>query len=639
MIDSLKKVTGQIEAAKRNKDNIRLMFQGLSLGTADEVEAFIRSSLSDNTYQDELKNVRGKIGKARENFPIQSTLSEAGGAVIPAIAGTALSPFTGGTSSVATAPSLLSLARAGSILGGAYGFGTGEGGLLERAKNAGRDAIVGAVTNPVATRLTNLVTRPISRVGQGLLNRVSNRMTSREGEVIKNVLNNIDVDQNVSQNVSQAMNRGNILAEIDPITTKTIKGQSTFGNINIPRLAGERLNNRIQNIQANLRKDFLPEEFLNKKNIKDVADKSIKEYAVTQNAKYESFFRDQNNTLKFVNSDTNNQVFEILNNNNFNKKIIKELNSFRTRKGTPPFFKKNKKGDYVPLRNASLQEAENVGIILREILNDPKKIGKITKSLGQDFNKKLTNKIDNQYPGMTVIRNQRKIGFKIKDGFDLYKKHGKNFEDFEVELGNLLKDLEKDEQAFVLGYVRTGFVKALEDRISLNKARAISSLDDMNKKDREILDLLYLGKDEAQKLNIINSIDTAVDAKRLNQVLGGTTTRAEQAQAERFGIMPSLSDATGIASSFATGNPIGAVTSVANIATRFFKRKKQPLTETEIQRITEALFSEDQNFVNDFVAGKKTVQQLEKQIDKTRVNLGIGAGASATVSGTQILEE
>jgi len=131
---------------KPERQLIRQFAQGATLNTSDEAEAAARSSMFGTKYEDELKQIRQKLGVYQKAYPIESTSVELSGALAPSVA---LAPFTGGTS-LATAPAqagpaLGRLMALGAAQGGISGFASGEGGLVDRATRAVGGTIAGGV--------------------------------------------------------------------------------------------------------------------------------------------------------------------------------------------------------------------------------------------------------------------------------------------------------------------------------------------------------------------------------------------------------------------------------------------------------------------------------------------------------------
>lgn len=121
---------------------------GLFFGFGDEISARLNSWLgydaatgtygNDTSYDDQLAAVRGQEKQFRDEHPIASIGAEIGGALIPA--------FTG-VGAVTQGGSVYAQMGRGALYGGAtgaaYGFGEGEGGLENRARNALSNAAVG----------------------------------------------------------------------------------------------------------------------------------------------------------------------------------------------------------------------------------------------------------------------------------------------------------------------------------------------------------------------------------------------------------------------------------------------------------------------------------------------------------------
>ena len=103
------------------KQRLRTAAQGLTLGFGDELEAYARAAVSDRSVDEILSEIRGGIKDYQEAYPYEALAYELGGA--------AATMFVPGG-----APSTLGrLALRGAGEGAAYAYGTGEGGVGERA--------------------------------------------------------------------------------------------------------------------------------------------------------------------------------------------------------------------------------------------------------------------------------------------------------------------------------------------------------------------------------------------------------------------------------------------------------------------------------------------------------------------------
>ena len=143
----------------------RTFLQGLTFGTADEIEAYIKSIGSDREYEDLVNEIRGNLDAYSEARPIESGAFEVGGAALPAIVATIMSGGTAGIAAIGSRlPFLTRLvgqatgkvlgttgtqtltggAAVGAVQGALTGAGTAEGGVLNRLEGAGYGGVTGA---------------------------------------------------------------------------------------------------------------------------------------------------------------------------------------------------------------------------------------------------------------------------------------------------------------------------------------------------------------------------------------------------------------------------------------------------------------------------------------------------------------
>ena len=111
--------------------------QGATLGFGDEIVAGAMSLSPNWTYDEALKGARGELDAARMTRPGTTTTAE--------IATALAMPAAGFKSSGKLGIDMLKGAATGAGLSGVYGFGAGEGGFEERATDAGKSAVVGAL--------------------------------------------------------------------------------------------------------------------------------------------------------------------------------------------------------------------------------------------------------------------------------------------------------------------------------------------------------------------------------------------------------------------------------------------------------------------------------------------------------------
>lgn len=118
----------------------RALAQGITFGTADELEAFIRSYVdSDKSYSELRDEIRTDINQFRKNSPYAAYGLEILGSVPSGVLGV-------GKTLGATA------LRSG-VMSGVYGAGASEGDLKDRAVAAGISAPIGAVAGPIVQKI------------------------------------------------------------------------------------------------------------------------------------------------------------------------------------------------------------------------------------------------------------------------------------------------------------------------------------------------------------------------------------------------------------------------------------------------------------------------------------------------------
>lgn len=130
--------------------------QGLGMGWGDEAEAFFRSRLGDEGYEDALKKIRQEYAQYSKEAPIASTVAEFGGGMAPAL-GMMFVPGAQGAAAAqakrTTAGTLARLAGLGATTGAVSGAGSAVEG--DRVSGGAAGATLGAAIGlgtPIALR-------------------------------------------------------------------------------------------------------------------------------------------------------------------------------------------------------------------------------------------------------------------------------------------------------------------------------------------------------------------------------------------------------------------------------------------------------------------------------------------------------
>tara|TARA_B100000963_G_scaffold362026_1_gene402267 strand:- start:5774 stop:7813 length:2040 start_codon:yes stop_codon:yes gene_type:complete len=216
------------------KARLRSLLQGLSLGTSDEIEAFLTSTFTDAEYEQVLNVARNSLADFAKSNPYQSMAMEGIGAVIPML-------FTGGLGAVGSGARLANVARTGAATGGAYGFGTGEGGFAERAKRVPGGVAIGAAGAVVGDRavkfggdvlkaLGSQAKLLVGRRGENIVNNEVQRLVSRTGkpesEVVQDLIDGKILSENETLNAAMKALRSQPGGEDITLAAQTRPGET-----------------------------------------------------------------------------------------------------------------------------------------------------------------------------------------------------------------------------------------------------------------------------------------------------------------------------------------------------------------------------------------------------------------------------
>jgi hypothetical protein len=194
---------------------LRAIGQGVTLGFADELLAGLQApfgpgSLAEN-YNTALQSERDVLKQYRQDYPYSSTAYEVAGAIAPALfSGGAAAPLAAGRASAALGAGLRA-GISGAKTGAVYGFGTGEGGLMERAANMGVQGVLGGAAGGVLGGAGSLVK---GTVVDGLVNWLRNKAGDRmAGTVAREVQRLAEQGGLTADEVIQGVAEGRLMAE------------------------------------------------------------------------------------------------------------------------------------------------------------------------------------------------------------------------------------------------------------------------------------------------------------------------------------------------------------------------------------------------------------------------------------------
>jgi hypothetical protein len=232
--------------------------QGLGMGWGDEAEAWLRSKLGDQSYEDALKQIHQEQGKFAEEHPIVQPVSEFVGGAAPLVA-SYMMPGAQVSTPATTTRTLGALAKlsqnpyirgavTGAVTGGISGAGSAEPDM--RGSGAASGAVIGTGLGagmPAATR-----------AGKGVLDMIRERVNPSESFITDRALGKLNkaisdsgitpADIRAKISADRLVNVPSVMANVDPsladlaenVAQRTGAGARTIENALLQQKAGAR---------------------------------------------------------------------------------------------------------------------------------------------------------------------------------------------------------------------------------------------------------------------------------------------------------------------------------------------------------------------------------------------------------------
>lgn len=566
---------------------LRAVLQGLSFGSADEIEAFVRS-LRGEDQQEVLDSIRDNLELYRQADPIGAYGREAGGAMIP---GLLAAPFTGGASVPATMGRLAAL---GAVEGGAYAFNTGEDGFKNRAARVPGGALTGAVMNPAVSKTVGAGAEMLKALGREARFLVGRRGSSIVNNEIQRLANKL---QQTPEEIVQGIMDGRILAENKTLAAAVKNLRARGGE------AGDIINERLTARPGETRSKAA-----------DAMDEALGGDGQLQYAKQQATkkaVRDAENKAyaPFREQDVNDQVFGemILALERVPSAGKDLLKYFQTKVGTPgyePLFKKGKGGKIEFLRKPNAQEAEEIRKALdaKTTAQYSKRGGGFLGSGFEDVATEFRDALDVNIPELASARATAKAARDNKDAFDAGRQTftGKMDEKL-FEMQELFGRGNADE----IAAFRSGMLSAIQAQLkSPNRASFIRKLgndeDGMN-------ELLRMALPEQNLDDVLKKLDIAEESQAAKGAIMDRTNTAEtliESQAVNLGLTPQTILDAGRLDPRALGQ----------VARSFVSMFGRDLTDAERARIAKILVSEDPGLVRAAIMDDSALQKLGTMI-------------------------
>lgn len=599
----------KVEAAPRER---RLMLQqGASLGAADEAEAAAIAAATGRPYEDVLNELRGRMKAYQEARPIESFLYEAGGALLPTAAALLAAPFTGGASTAAVAPTLGRLATMGALEGGAYAFGTGEGGFAERAARVPGGAVTGAIGGTVAGGVTRAAGGAINALTDATRRIVGNRGSS----VVENEIQRL-VQQTgkTADEIADDILNGRLLAENE--TIRAAVRAYRVGGGDASTIITQALTPRPAATRAQAMDEM-------RQYLSDIAEPSAlqaqrrSEEAVTA-ARTEAYAPFKTITAPDAVSREVLGALEVV------PDAIEEVNKmFRGLVAVTPSASGVGPANVTFTRPITLDEAERVRRAIANAVTAEYRASRGgSAEVFKDIEKSLRSRLDVASPELGAVRAQ------------VAKIEGQNraFEagqtalagDVNETLFNFYKITDPER----IDAYRAGLMAALESRAATGSRQSmIRNLANPETKEGQILRSV-LPQDALD--DVLLRLEIAKDADETAKgVLFGrqSVTSDTLAEQNRIGMGISASDLLGVMNA----SPDAMINVASNIAARFTR----DLTDAERARVARILVSEDPDLVRRAISDEGAMAALQQRVQQLTAGAARGAGRAGAVTGAE----
>lgn len=600
LTDAQRAILEQVEAAQPGvpTQRVRAAAQGLTFGAADEIEARARSLATGRPYEEVLAEIRGGLEAYRQDQPIASTAYEIGGAALPALLA---APFTGGTSVPLT---FGRMAGIGAMQGGAYAFGTGEGGVGERLARVPGGAAGGAAGGAIGGAAV--------RAAGGALNVLTDsarRLVGRRGStVVENEIQRLaEQTGRTADEIADDIINGRILAENATITAAVRALRSQGGDPSrvlqqtLERRPGQTRKAAMEELRTYL-SDAAEPSALRAQRRSDEAARAAERQAYAP-------FENVPAPPPVVGA-----VGEALRRVPRASEEVEE--ALLAASGQGPFMTAPQVGPPAFTRTPTVAEAER---IRRAIENRATALytggqggaGEAVANVAEE----LRNVLDLSVSELATVRGQAAAVRANRDAF----KAGRRALTGDVN-ERLMEFSDLSDPAAIQAY-RAGLMAVLEARVATGSRESmIRNLADETKKEGMILRAAF---PQDQLDEAIYALDTAAQSQSAaSRILGGSPTTETAMEAARQGMGVSASDALAVLR--------GDLRAAARVASNLVPSRA--LSDAERLRIANVLISEDPDLVRRAINDESAMAALQQRLSEIMMAATRGAtGAGATV--------
>jgi hypothetical protein len=588
---------------------LRSIAQGVTLGSADEMEARLRASVTGEDYGKVLNEIQNKMKAYQAQSPFEALGYEALGGVgsaaaLTAATGGTAAPLTGPRIAASVAPLVKALAGTsalGGIQGGITGFMTGEGDFAARAARVPGSTMMGASIAPVAQatfmaagKATDMVLDTARRLAGGRGGKAAEaeiqRLAGETGLTTDEIVQRIANGEILAENQT-------LLAAVRGLYTQGGKASTTIQGALSTRpdaLRREALTDMQQKLVSGLNPNFVGPR-PNNENVLRFYRSTKEEAQALENKAYEDAWK----TGGVIGQDLLTSLKDALQRS---PRAIDDINTIYTAQtGKKPFFSFDKDGNIVFAKAPTLEDAEVVRRGIQTSIDSAFTSGKGGVGVAlKPVEFALREAIDASSPKLAATRAEAS---QLRSAKEAFKEGSTIFSKSADQVQIMMEDMANNPGA--INAFRAGAMDAIRSTMGTGRAKSMMGiLNNPETKEGAILRTIYPG-DELD--GILTRIGTAAQSQAAkNKVLGGSDTAASIMQAQRTG---STITADEMANAV-TGNPMAAF----RIVSKMLGDANKGMSEQDRQRVAQILISEDPDIVRKALRDESAMARLQQAV-------------------------
>ena len=588
---------------------IRSTLQGVTLGSADEMEARLRASVTGEDYGKVLAEIQGKLKAYQAQSPYEALGYEALGGVGSAAAltlatGGTAAPFTGPRVAASVAPLVRALAGTsalGGAQGGVTGFMTGEGDFAARAARVPQSTMMGASIAPVVQagfmgvgKLTDMTLDAARRLSGGRGGKAAEAEIQRLAEQT-----GLTTDELVER-----IARGEILAENQTLL-QAVRGLYTQGGKASTTIQGalstrpdalrtEALTDMQQKLVSGLNPNFMGPRPQNENVLRFYRATNDEARALENKA-----YKDSYGSGGIIGQDLLVSLKDALQRS---PTAIADINAIYTAQtGKKPFFSFDKDGNIVFAKAPTLEDAEVVRRGIQTSIDAAFTSGKggVGSAL-KPVEGALRDAIDASSPRLAATRAEAS---QLRSAREAFKEGRTIFNKSADEVQIMMEDMASNPGA--VNAFRAGAMDAIRAKMGTGRAKSMMGVfNNPETKEGAVLRTIYPSDDLD---GILTRIGTAAQSQvAKNRVLGGSDTAASMMQAAKIG---STITADEVANAV-TGNPMAGL----RIVNKMLGESNKAMSEKDRQRVAQILISEDPDIVRKALRDESGMARLQQAV-------------------------